>query len=92
LNTKQAQALGSLIAYDKNIGLRIIDFEGSLHELEVEIILESAFVSSSIEIINIRNCKGLSLKACNIIGDGIIRGHTLRILDISQNEISNQSL
>ncbi|KAA6388085.1 MAG: putative protein phosphatase 1 regulatory subunit 37 [Streblomastix strix] len=92
LSTKQVQSLSSLIAYDQNNGLTVIDLEGSLNEPQVEIILEAVLRSPSVEIMNIRNCKCISDRSCTILADGIIRGHTLRIIDISLNDITIQGL
>ncbi|KAA6379912.1 MAG: hypothetical protein EZS28_024561 [Streblomastix strix] len=92
LSTKQVQSLSSLITYDQNNGLTVIDLEGSLNEPQVEIILEAVLRSPSVEIMNIRNCKCISDRSCTILADGIIRGHTLRIIDISLNDITIQGL
>ncbi|KAK2955822.1 putative Protein phosphatase 1 regulatory subunit 37 like protein [Blattamonas nauphoetae] len=72
--------------------LVIADFEGSLKEDTVDLVVDAVYHSRTIEVLNLQNCKEIGTKTCTTLSSMIKNGHSLRFLNISQNEISSTNL
>ncbi|KAH7826544.1 putative protein phosphatase 1 regulatory subunit 37 [Monocercomonoides exilis] len=92
LSRAQCEAISTLIPASSKLFIRVLDFEGSLKEDTVEVILESARQAPTLDVLNLKNCKVLSLKSCTLISEMIKNGFPMRVLDISNNQVDVNGL